>query len=242
MRTIVFIHGLAASKEMWNPLLPYLWDFDIINYELPGHGESAQTRFTWDDVISDLTSILFGKEGIIYVLHSFAAAYLPELIPVLATNDRVVLVEGVIHIDDAHWTKSFDLNAEKMSHRWIENFRSGRQVILRSQLVNKHSKDQIESWSHGYAQVTSDALLFHIGNFVERLKSQDIINSMCGAASSICFVRGEKSKLSKANQNIVKSYGIEVYNIQCSAHFPMLDNPLSLSQVIKKIAKEMPTC
>lgn len=40
-KTIVLLHGFLENKEMWQPILPYLKDYQVITIDLLGHGTSG---------------------------------------------------------------------------------------------------------------------------------------------------------------------------------------------------------
>ena len=235
MRTIVLIHGLAASKEIWFPLIPYMNNFHIINYELPGHGDSLNLDFDWQAVINELKFKTKYANETIYILHSFAAGYLPELKSLLKMDDKVFLVEGIIHLDDAHWTKSFNLESTSTPAGWLQKFKKGRTIALKIQLINKHSKENIEIWSSGFNKVRLQALLKNIKNFIKRLRKSEISNCLGEIADVITYVKGDNSNISKSSLDMLRNHGIKVYKVRSSAHFPMLDNPRGLSTIIKNV-------
>jgi 3-oxoadipate enol-lactonase len=58
---VVFSHSLAASREMWEPQLPALSDrYQVLRYDLRGHGESAvgETPYTPVLLASDVAALL----------------------------------------------------------------------------------------------------------------------------------------------------------------------------------------
>ena len=58
-KTIVFIHGLSDSLEYWTKLSSQLSDeYQILRYDLKGHGKSDFQMFTMDDLADDLHELL----------------------------------------------------------------------------------------------------------------------------------------------------------------------------------------
>lgn len=54
-KTIIFIHGLSDSLQYWEVLsLKLSKDYQILRYDLRGHGESEFSPFTMDDLAEDL--------------------------------------------------------------------------------------------------------------------------------------------------------------------------------------------
>ncbi|MCR5026223.1 MAG: alpha/beta hydrolase [Methanobrevibacter sp.] len=57
--TIVFIHGLSDSLEYWIKLSSKLSrNYQILRYDLRGHGKSEFTDFTMDDLADDLHELM----------------------------------------------------------------------------------------------------------------------------------------------------------------------------------------
>lgn len=239
MRTIVLVHGLAGSKHHWNSLLPYLNGFNVINFEIPGHGESESLSFDWNSAVAELKTLLPSSGPIIYILHSFAASLTPELIKISNKNDRIILVEGIIHIDDAKWTQSNAFLDESVFENWVKKFRKGGRVALKYQLVKSHSKSDIDMWSKGFGKVNKSAIKIFSRKFIERLQSKEITTSLKNFKSNIVFIRGESSNLSKSSlKNLMKS-NIAIHTVSDSGHFPMMDNPKEVYEVICKVVEDV---
>ena len=235
MVTVALVHGLAASKHHWHPLLPYLNDVNVVNFEIPGHGESRSQDFDWESTVSKLHTNLPKSDRIIYVLHSFAASFLPEIIQTSKKSDRIIIVEGIIHLDDAKWTQSQAFLDELMFENWVKKFRKGGRVALKFQLIEKHTKSDIDLWSTGFAYVSEDAIKIFAKKFVERLKNMEISTSLMNHHNNITFIRGDKSNLSESCINTIKKNNIPLKIINNSGHFPMLDNPKDVYKVIQSV-------
>lgn len=240
MVTVALIHGLAASKLHWEPLLPYLNHFNIVNFEIPGHGGSKSLNFfDWESIVSELHKNVSKSDRVIYVLHSFAAALLPEIIKKSKQCDRIIIIEGIIHLDDAKWTKSLTFLDEFTFENWVKKFKFGARVALKLQLVKKHNKSDIDLWSTSFADVDAHAIRILSRNFVERLRKMEISDSLFSHQKNIVFLKGEKSNLSKSCMNILKKSNVELVNIDNSGHFPMLDNPKDVSKVIESVINDL---
>lgn len=238
MATILLVHGLAASKQHWQPLLPYLSELNVINFEIPGHGESTSLQFDWENTVLMLHSILPNSDCVIYVLHSFAASFLPELVKIIKKNDKIILLEGIIHIDDAKWTQSAAFRDPILFENWLKKFKLGGRVALKSQLIRSHDKSDIDLWSTGFAEVNGNAIKTYSRKFVERLKNLEILSTLKNHANLISYVKGSKSNLSSSCLNTIRRCHIPLHTIHDSGHFPMLDNPKELYAIIKDIINE----
>lgn len=238
MVSIVLVHGLAASRAHWEPLLPYLVEYDCLNFELPGHGLSKALDFNWKNTFSTLASLLPSSGSTIFILHSFAASFLPEIIKLTKRTDRIILLEGIIHIDDSRWTQSLPFDNKYLFENWLKRFKMGRRVALKSQLIKKFDKAHIDQWSKGFTEVNGRALKYYSIQLIGRLNSMEIENALNKNRSLISYVRGEKSTISKSCFKIIKKHMIPLYSVNKSGHFPMIDNPESFYIIIKKIIEE----
>lgn len=114
----------------------------------------------------------------------------------------------------------------------------GRRVALKSQLIKKFDKAQIDKLSIGFTEVNGKALKYYSIKLIGRLNSMEIENALKENASLISYVKGEKSTISKSCFRIIKKHMIPLHSINKSGHFPMIDNPESLYIIIKKIIEE----
>jgi len=57
--SLLFIHGLAADKRVWNQQVEYFKNFyKVITVDLPGHGQSPWLDVTLEDIVRDLDFLL----------------------------------------------------------------------------------------------------------------------------------------------------------------------------------------
>ena len=55
MTSVLFLHGGALNKKMWQPQINQLSGlFDIHTIDLPGHGESINKPFTFDSAVKEI--------------------------------------------------------------------------------------------------------------------------------------------------------------------------------------------
>lgn len=60
--TIVFLHSFGGSLEMWNLLMPFLKDYNILAYDMPGFGKSDKRLEDYSlSVQSDILNLLLNK-------------------------------------------------------------------------------------------------------------------------------------------------------------------------------------
>jgi pimeloyl-ACP methyl ester carboxylesterase len=57
--SIVFVHGAGISKEMWRPQLDSLSGaFQVVAFDLPGHGARADTSFEFEVAVTTLDGVI----------------------------------------------------------------------------------------------------------------------------------------------------------------------------------------
>ena len=57
---IVFIHGVGLTKEMWFPQIDFFKDYNILTYDLIGHGKTPfeKTQLNFEDFVKQLLNLI----------------------------------------------------------------------------------------------------------------------------------------------------------------------------------------
>ena len=57
---IVFIHGVGLTKEMWSPQIDFFKDYNILTYDLIGHGKTPleKTQLNFEDFVKQLLNLI----------------------------------------------------------------------------------------------------------------------------------------------------------------------------------------
>ena len=92
--SFLLVHGLGLSSNIWSSIIPLL-DEEVITVDLPGHGESAATDFSWSGLWETIANALAGREWseTTLVLHSFSACLLPEIISSGVRPEKIILID-----------------------------------------------------------------------------------------------------------------------------------------------------
>ena len=149
---------------------------------------------------------------------------------------KVIFLEGILHPDDLVWTEDLPNMTSDIFQQWLIRFRSVSEMALRSQLVKKHSKKEIYNWSQGFRNTHGDAIRIMASNLVNRLHSDEIEKSLNRASFPMIYLRGDRSRLSLIGKYFIENWGVPVYEVPESGHFPMLDNPLALKKYLNSDA------
>lgn len=236
--SFLLVHGLGLSSNIWSRLIPLL-DGEVIAVDLPGHGESDATDFGWHGLWVTIADSLGGREWseTTLVLHSFSACLLPEIMPAGVRPEKIILVEGILHPTDALWSNELTFLDDAQFDSWLIRFRSVSEIALRAQLICRHHKKDIQLWSDAFKKVNGEALRVMATNLRNRLGSYDILDAIKLLSSQILYLRGGRSRLSLVGRTFLESNSIVVREIPGSGHFPMIDNPLALSDYLVGPAK-----
>lgn len=63
-RSVVFVHGVTMTRKMWLPQSSALDEqFQVITFDLPGHGERADEEFQFDRALSLLDDVVESVAG-----------------------------------------------------------------------------------------------------------------------------------------------------------------------------------
>ncbi|MDO9318884.1 MAG: alpha/beta hydrolase [Gammaproteobacteria bacterium] len=233
----VLVHGLGLSSVIWSRLAPLLND-EVVAIDLPGHGCSTLTVYDWQGIWNSISDRVRRDqwEDTTLVLHSFSAALLPEIVASSVQPNKVILIEGIVHRDDAVWTSELTLLDEVQFASWLSRFRSVAKMTLKSQLVHKHNEQDIILWSNGFKSVAGEALRIMAYNLVQRVRSQVISDALNSVCFPIIYITGARSRLSESGLSFLESHSVEVAELNQSGHFPMLDNPVGLKTLITQNA------
>jgi pimeloyl-ACP methyl ester carboxylesterase len=229
----ILIHGLGLSRNIWSKLIPRL-DGSVIDIDLPGHGASTDDDYSWAGLWRVVNSHITEKseKQKIILMHSFSAALIPEIVESGLKPDKVIFVEGIVHLEDAQWTKKINGMGGLDFENWAANFRRGAEVILRSQLIKKFPKEEIQFWSNSFRIVKGEALRSISRNLTDRLKSNEIIDAIKQAEFPILQVIGKQGYLSARGQYIFPNNSEQVIMLDNCGHFPMLDSPSELNNLL----------
>lgn len=74
-KTILFIHGSGCNKELFKAFFKELNEYNLISIDLPGHGDSDNTGYSFDNYVNSTEEFIKckGLSDVIVVGHSLGA-------------------------------------------------------------------------------------------------------------------------------------------------------------------------
>lgn len=230
---IRFVHGLGLCSNVWNKLLPLLKN-DSIFFDLPGHGYSVSTDYSWGGVFKTISESCSHNEWseTILVLHSFSACALPEIIQAHIRPRKLILIEGVLENNEEYWSNKVASLNKTQFNSWLVRFRSVSEMSLKSQLVTNQKRADIKIWSNSFKIVKGKSLRKMSVNLTTRLKSDSIKVAVQSIDFPTIYIKGSNSRYDYCGKTFLKSDRIALSIISNSGHFPMIDNPWELSCIL----------
>jgi pimeloyl-ACP methyl ester carboxylesterase len=231
--SFLLVHGLGLSSSIWSNLVPLL-NGEVISVDLPGHGNSSSTDYSWFGILCSILNAHMERDWsqTILVLHSFSASLLPELVKEGVRPCKVIIIEGILSQHDALWTDAVSSLDYAHFDNWLLRFRSVAEMTLKSQLVTRQNKADIQIWSNSFRVVNGDALRLMARNLKERLISNEIEMTLKIVDFPLMYIRGQKSRLSEIGRILLHEHSVPILDISDCGHFPMIDNPIALATLI----------
>lgn len=233
----VFVHGLGLKSNIWDPLIEQSKHLSSICINLLGHDEREHETYSFSDIFQNIVKDLENEKEreLIFVLHSFAGALLPELVESELNIRKVIFVEGIIHRDDAVWTNDLPTMDDPELEHWVKRFRIVSEMALKSQLYTSQNLGDIKNWASGFRQISGGVLRNFASILTNRLNSDQIEKSLNFAKFPLEYIRGEKSRLSKTGQQFIIYKEIKLIILSNCGHFPMIDNPADMRSILNEL-------
>jgi pimeloyl-ACP methyl ester carboxylesterase len=226
LKHYIFVHGLGLSGTIWEPLVAMV-PCSALAPDLCGHGDGPRGRFDFLSMwrhIEDALPFESWKDSVL-VLHSMSAAMLPELVASKILPAAVVLVEGNIISIDADWSRQISDLQLASYENYLCRLRCNHAMVLRSQLRNQHRNIDLVRWSDGFLKVDATALREIAKNLKTRSESGEISRALEQLHMPVCYLRGALSGNWDVGRDLLAQLNIPIFDIEASAHYPMLDNP-----------------
>ncbi|MFX0116622.1 MAG: alpha/beta fold hydrolase [Candidatus Hodarchaeota archaeon] len=233
--TILFIHGFGCAKETFVNAFtsPSLVNFDLIAFDLPGHGQSSKSEdFTYSmrDMARCTLEILekLGISNFHLCVHSMVGIIGIELVERTPARVRSFMnLEGNPTLDDCFFTN-------KIIEYSYQNFVATGRKLIEEELSRLALGDpSIISYLETFKKTSSSALYYAALDTVKISGDSKLISRFMQLKKS-CYVYGERNKGKFPAEEKLLSLGVPVYYIANAGHFMIVDNPVELYKLVEK--------
>lgn len=233
--TLIFIHGWSCDGRYWQRQIPvFAKEYQVITVDLAGHGHSSfdRSNFSMLSFANDVKAII-DKEHIdraILIGHSMGAGVIAEAARLMP--EKVV---GIVAVD------ALQNVAERTPQRVIDemvkpfktDFKSAAQNFV-TPMFPKGTDQQLVDWvkediSSAPKEIALNAFLNYLGQYVSgeaAIVFNDINIPVVSINARLWPTAPEE------NKKHIKNY--QLYYIEGTGHFPMLEKPDEFNMLLKK--------
>ena len=234
--TLLFLHGAFIDKQYWNEQLSYFSEkYRVVAIDLPGHGKSSFNR-------KELTGQRFGKDvsefikelslkNVVLIGHSFGSDVMLETVTEDDTN-----IDGLIEIDHM---KNVGMQLPKEVVAQITaglkaDFEGTCKQFARQALLTESTAPEIvsrllEDYQGMNPEVGVPLLEY---GFSYPVRETELLKRLELKLYSVHV------NYTPTNEESLKKYlgdNYELYVMEGTCHYPMLENPNELNIMLEKI-------
>lgn len=241
--TLLFIHGWCINSSYWEDQQDYFSsEYKTIALDLPGFGNSEAERENWtiEEYSRDILSFIdhLNLKNVILIGHSMAGEIILE-----TSLARHSAIKGIVGIDnfkmiDVQFTPQ---QYEEMNGflKMIEkDFKNTAPFYAERMLLSPSTDESVSSRiKSDFASSNPNVALSSLNNF---------INYTMGEAGKLAKL---DYKLYLLNSDVIPTNmqglenhcknSFEVFEIEASSHYPMIENPGDFNKVLQKIVNSI---
>ena len=233
--TLIFIHGWSCDGRYWQNQIPvFAKEYQVITVDLAGHGHSSLDRsnFSMLSFANDVKSIV-DKENIdraILIGHSMGGGVVAEAARLMP--DKVIGVVGVDTLQNIaeHIPQSV---IDEMVKPFEADFKSAAKDFV-SPMFAKGTDQQLVVWvkedmSSAPKEIALNAFRNYLGQYVNGEAAavfKEITIPVVSINARLWPTAAEE------NRKHIKNY--QLFYIEETGHFPMLENPKEFNTLLEK--------
>lgn len=240
--TLLFVHGSYADQTYWDEQVKYFSpDYRVVTFDLPGHGKSGKERINWsvqsyaEDVYAVIKKLKL--KNVILIGHSLGAD-----INLIAATSHPKNVIGFIGIDNFKnagmpLQKKFRKQADEIIKKLKKDFAGTNEEYARTALLTSETPPEITAkvvaaYRNGYQpmgiQITPQ--IFELYETERRLMPR-LTHKM--HLINVDYIPTNEAPLKQYSE------GYEVLNMKGTSHYPMLENPQLLNDLLRQSIEEI---
>lgn len=241
--TLLFVHGAFIDKQYWDAQVAYFkWQYRVIAVDLSGHGRSGSNRTTWNirEYGKDICFLIneLKLQNVVLIGHSMGGDVILEA--AVQCSEAVIGFIGIDNFKNAATPLSDEMQQLtdsflKMLAVDFANISEGyaRQALL-SAATNPAIADRVAADYRNMNKTIGIELIADCFSCYQREREM-----MAQLPVKMHLINVDNSP---TNENLLKTYaasGYEALPINGTCHYPMLENPNELNQLIECIVLEI---
>jgi pimeloyl-ACP methyl ester carboxylesterase len=231
---VLFMHGLGCAKSGFDDVFQVdsLDGFSICTFDFPGHGDSPPLdadRYSLDiyaDVVCALVRRL-SPEGLLLVGHSMGGA-----VGLIATQSLKLPV-GFVSIEGNLLAGDCGLVSRQMATQSLDEFITHGHPGFLSALRGSARRDS-RAWARWYGMAAPAAIHGSARSLVKWSESGKLLQFFTAIGHRAYCYGTEGDRISHLLPYLDR---VDMYPISGAGHFPMVDNPTELYDLISTAAR-----
>lgn len=237
---LIFIHGWSLDSRLWhNQINEFSQQYQVIAMDLAGHGNSSFNReeYTMAAFAQDVKAIIEKEQldSVILVGHSMAGGVIAEAAKLMPKT-----VKGIIGIDTSQnvalaFTQS-DLDA--MTKPFETDFQAGITAFVKDSLP-ENAESNLRYWiTQDMASAPPTVAINQFRHYLGQYITGEAHRVYESVYVPVILVNARLWPTdSDTNKKYIKNYNI--YYIEDSGHFPMLEKPEQFNKTLMKAVKSV---
>ncbi|MEO5997516.1 MAG: alpha/beta hydrolase [Chitinophagaceae bacterium] len=236
--TLLFVHGSYNDQTYWKKQVDYFSKhYTVVTFDLPGHGKSGKERTDWsvkgfaEDVIEVIKEL--DLENVILIGHSLGAGI--NLIAATSYSKPIVGFIGIDYFKNAATALPSQSPQQALTTQesLIANFSAtnekyARMVLLTNKtpasITNRIIKDYRNAYKPMSIEITPE--VFEMYATEKRLLPQ--------LRFKLYLVNVDYMPTNDELLTKYAGHGHEVFHMKGTCHFPMLEDPNGLNELLQK--------
>ena len=233
--SLIFVHGWSCDGRYWQKQIPvFSKEYQVITVDLAGHGHSSLDRsdFSMLSFAKDVKAII-DKESIdraILIGHSMGGGVIGEAARLMP--EKVIGIIGIDTLQNvAERTPQNEI--DEMIKLFEADFRSATQNFV-SPMFPKGADQQLMNWvKEDMSSAPKEIALSAFRNYLEQYVNGEAANVFKDITIPVISINARLWPTAlEENRKHIKNY--QLFYIEETGHFPMLEKPEELNNLLKK--------
>ncbi|SEI64353.1 Pimeloyl-ACP methyl ester carboxylesterase [Allopseudospirillum japonicum] len=233
--TLIFVHGWSCDSRYWQKQIPvFAKDYQVIALDLAGHGHSSLDRseFSMQAFANDIKAIM-DQEGIeraILIGHSMAGVIIAEAAKLMPTK-----IVGIIGVDTLQNVgESIPQSVlDQMLQPFMTHFKDATKDFV-SPMFPENTDQQLLHWvKEDMSSAPKTAAVNAFRNYLQMHVNGEAALVFKDLTLPVISINSRLWPTAQAeNSKYIKNY--QLFYIEETGHFPMLEKPAKFNQLLKK--------